>query len=190
MQILNGIPGLNLKNYNYKFQRHCLPVDCDIYCTHNNNKIDSNLWFDFEEMFVFKDKNNLHLINSACMCTEQFKHIFSLYFSAINGRIDQVNQVLELDREHMGTARYNALDKWTSQLHSVHMSVVNKTAWSMFNSEHLYLCVKWINLYIIWINYQQNSDSSAKYINLRMPQWTIIILKVWSISEQLVMWDF
>lgn len=47
--------------------------------------------------------------------------------SAINGRIDQVNQVLELDRENTGTARYNAMDKWTAQLQSLHLAVVNKT---------------------------------------------------------------
>ncbi|XP_033749123.1 COP9 signalosome complex subunit 2 [Pecten maximus] len=48
--------------------------------------------------------------------------------NAIHGRIDQVNLVLELDREAMGTARYNALDKWTAQLQTVHLAVVNKTA--------------------------------------------------------------
>lgn len=47
--------------------------------------------------------------------------------SAIHGRIDQVNQVLELDRENTGTARYNAMDKWTAQLQSLHLAVVNKT---------------------------------------------------------------
>lgn len=51
----------------------------------------------------------------------------SLFSSAINGRIDQVNQVLELDRENTGTARYNAMDKWTAQLQSLHLAVVNKT---------------------------------------------------------------
>lgn len=50
-----------------------------------------------------------------------------LFSSAINGRIDQVNQVLELDRENTGTARYNAMDKWTAQLQSLHLAVVNKT---------------------------------------------------------------
>ncbi|XP_063434770.1 COP9 signalosome complex subunit 2-like isoform X2 [Mytilus trossulus] len=47
--------------------------------------------------------------------------------NAINGRIDQVNQVLELKREST-CARYNALDKWTQQLSSLHVAVINKTA--------------------------------------------------------------
>ncbi|XP_045156594.1 COP9 signalosome complex subunit 2 [Mercenaria mercenaria] len=48
--------------------------------------------------------------------------------STINGRIDQVNQVLELDRESAGCARYNALDKWTIQLQSLHQAIINKIA--------------------------------------------------------------
>ncbi|BFY99115.1 hypothetical protein BsWGS_02155 [Bradybaena similaris] len=48
--------------------------------------------------------------------------------STVNGRIDQVNQVLELDRESTGTARYNALDKWTTQLQSLHQAVISKIA--------------------------------------------------------------
>ncbi|KAJ8304653.1 hypothetical protein KUTeg_018236 [Tegillarca granosa] len=48
--------------------------------------------------------------------------------NAILGRIDQVNQVLELQRESTGFARYNALDKWTGQLQTLHQAVVNKTA--------------------------------------------------------------
>ena len=51
-----------------------------------------------------------------------------LYFSTIHGRIDQVKQVLELDQESAGLARYTALDKWTTQLQSLHLSVVNKMA--------------------------------------------------------------
>lgn len=53
---------------------------------------------------------------------------YSYYFSTINGRIDQVNQVLELDRESAGCARYNALDKWTLQLQSLHQAIINKIA--------------------------------------------------------------
>ncbi|XP_064607751.1 COP9 signalosome complex subunit 2 [Liolophura sinensis] len=48
--------------------------------------------------------------------------------NTINGRIDQVNQVLELDQEVSGVARYRALDIWTQQLQTLHLSVVNKTA--------------------------------------------------------------
>jgi COP9 signalosome complex subunit 2 len=59
------------------------------------------------------------------MLTNSFS--FSL-ISVIRGRIDQVNQVLELDRQSLGAARYTALDKWTSQLASLHQAVVNKMA--------------------------------------------------------------
>lgn len=38
----------------------------------------------------------------------------------------QVNQVLELDKKSVCAARYNALDKWTGQLHSLHLTIVNK----------------------------------------------------------------
>lgn len=38
----------------------------------------------------------------------------------------QVNQVLELDKKSVCAARYNALDKWTSQLQSLHVAIVNK----------------------------------------------------------------
>ncbi|XP_046745599.1 COP9 signalosome complex subunit 2 isoform X1 [Diprion similis] len=46
--------------------------------------------------------------------------------STVRGRIDQVNQVLELDKKSVCAARYNALDKWTNQLQSLHVAVVNK----------------------------------------------------------------
>lgn len=49
-------------------------------------------------------------------------------FSTIQGRIDQVNQVLELNQQRQGTARYNALDNWTCQLSSLHLAVANKMA--------------------------------------------------------------
>ncbi|KAI0223793.1 COP9 signalosome complex subunit 2 [Lamellibrachia satsuma] len=48
--------------------------------------------------------------------------------NTIHGRIDQVNQVLELDRESTGFARYSAMDKWTAQLSALHLSIVNKMA--------------------------------------------------------------
>jgi len=50
------------------------------------------------------------------------------FFSTIRGRIDQVNQVLELDKQSVCAARYNALDKWTNQLATLHLAVVNKMA--------------------------------------------------------------
>lgn len=48
--------------------------------------------------------------------------------STINGRIDQENQLLELDKQAAGTARFVALEKWTSQLGNLHTSVCNKIA--------------------------------------------------------------
>lgn len=44
----------------------------------------------------------------------------------IQGRIDQVNQLLELDKTAAGTDRFTALDKWTSQLGSLHTVVCNR----------------------------------------------------------------
>nr|CAG4646968.1 EOG090X04DO [Megafenestra aurita]SVE92325.1 EOG090X04DO [Megafenestra aurita] len=48
--------------------------------------------------------------------------------NTIQGRIDQVNQVLELNQQRQGTARYNALDNWTYQLSSLHLAIANKMA--------------------------------------------------------------
>ncbi|KAG1682525.1 COP9 signalosome complex subunit 2 [Nymphon striatum] len=48
--------------------------------------------------------------------------------NTVNGRIDQVNQVLELHQKTHGAARYAALDKWTQQLSTLHQSIVNKIA--------------------------------------------------------------
>jgi len=44
----------------------------------------------------------------------------------IHGRIDQVNQLLELDKTAVGAARFTALDKWTTQLDSLHIAVCNR----------------------------------------------------------------
>lgn len=72
----------------------------------------------------------LWLLPNTCLCNSAVNlYIINfLYFSAILGRIDQVNQVLELHRESTEYARYNALDKWTGQLQTLHQAVVNKTA--------------------------------------------------------------
>ena len=51
--------------------------------------------------------------------------------STICGRIDQVNQLLELDQKSKDTARYHALDRWTIQLASLQQSVGNKMAWAL-----------------------------------------------------------
>jgi len=48
--------------------------------------------------------------------------------NTIQGRIDQVNQVLELDKESRGAARYNALDKWSNQVYSLQLAVINRMA--------------------------------------------------------------
>nr|CAG4638382.1 EOG090X04DO [Cyclestheria hislopi] len=48
--------------------------------------------------------------------------------NTIQGRIDQVNQVLELNQQRQGSARYNALDNWTYQLSSLHLAIANKMA--------------------------------------------------------------
>lgn len=49
--------------------------------------------------------------------------------STIHGRIDQVNQLLELDYQKRGGARYTALDKWTNQLNSLNQAIVSKLTW-------------------------------------------------------------
>jgi len=51
-----------------------------------------------------------------------------LTYSSVQGRIDQVHQLLELNKESAGIARYNAMDKWTTQVSSLHDSIVNRVA--------------------------------------------------------------
>ncbi|XP_065207566.1 COP9 signalosome complex subunit 2 isoform X2 [Planococcus citri] len=46
--------------------------------------------------------------------------------NTVRGRIDQVNQVLELSRENACSSRYNAVDKWTTQLSSLHNTITSK----------------------------------------------------------------
>ena len=48
--------------------------------------------------------------------------------NTIHGRIDQVNQLLELDRTGQSVERFHGLDRWTTQLNSLHTTVVNKIA--------------------------------------------------------------
>lgn len=53
--------------------------------------------------------------------------IKNLFQSTIRGRIDQVNQVLELESNTQGgAARYNALQKWCEQLSNLNNSIVSK----------------------------------------------------------------
>lgn len=54
---------------------------------------------------------------------------FFLPLSTIHGRIDQVNQLLELDYQKRGGARYTALDKWTNQLNTLNQAIVSKLTW-------------------------------------------------------------
>ena len=46
--------------------------------------------------------------------------------NSINGRIDQVDQIMELDQEPEGGARYQALDKWAQQLQTLHSNIVGR----------------------------------------------------------------
>ena len=48
--------------------------------------------------------------------------------NTIHGRIDQVNQLLELNRTSQSVDRFSGLDRWTTQLNSLHTAVVNKIA--------------------------------------------------------------
>lgn len=51
-------------------------------------------------------------------------HFFS--FSTIDGRIDQVNQVLELSEGSQGGPRYSALDRLSNQLQYLQSVIVTK----------------------------------------------------------------
>lgn len=55
-----------------------------------------------------------------------FSAYFGSFLSTIHGRIDQVNQLLELDYQKRGGARYTALDKWTNQLNTLNQAIVSK----------------------------------------------------------------
>lgn len=46
--------------------------------------------------------------------------------STIHGRIDQVQQILEVDHEPQGSARYSALEKWTGHLHTLHTNLIGR----------------------------------------------------------------
>lgn len=48
--------------------------------------------------------------------------------NTIHGRIDQVNQLLELTRTSQSADRFAGLDRWTTQVNSLHTAVVNKIA--------------------------------------------------------------
>lgn len=46
--------------------------------------------------------------------------------NTVQGRIDQENQLLELEKMSAGGARFTALDKWSSQIDMLHVAVCNK----------------------------------------------------------------
>lgn len=69
-------------------------------------------------------QNNNNLRAKSCLLLW-----FSLSRSTIHGRIDQVNQLLELDYQKRGGARYTALDKWTNQLNTLNQAIVSKLTW-------------------------------------------------------------
>ena len=46
--------------------------------------------------------------------------------STVHGRIDQVHQLLELNQESTGVARYNGMDKWSAQIASLHEAIINR----------------------------------------------------------------
>ncbi|KAK9758950.1 PCI domain [Popillia japonica] len=48
--------------------------------------------------------------------------------NTIQGRIDEVNHVLFLDRKNTNNTRYAALDRWTNQLSTLHVAIANKMA--------------------------------------------------------------
>lgn len=48
--------------------------------------------------------------------------------NTIQGRIDQVNQVLELNKEARCGARDSAIEKWSNQINSVQTAIINKMA--------------------------------------------------------------
>jgi len=49
--------------------------------------------------------------------------------SKIRGKIDQVNQLLELEAgKYTAWAKYRAVDKWAGQLQSLHSTVINRLA--------------------------------------------------------------
>jgi hypothetical protein len=58
--------------------------------------------------------------------SQSYKQVFP-FFSTIQGRIDQVNQVLELEKEDSRHgARDIAIEKWSNQINSVQLAILNK----------------------------------------------------------------
>lgn len=100
---------------------------------------------------------------------------FLKHSSTVNGRIDQVNQVLELDKKTQGAARYTALDKWTRQLSTLHQTIINKMAWIICRWRfHRLSCigeiqVKWLLhlFFLLWflLTHLQKKCMDINYYN-------------------------
>ena len=92
---------------------------------------------------------DIHSLHDPLTC---ILYIFFIFFiiSTIEGRIDQVNQVLELNQQRQGTARYNALDNWTYQLSSLHLAIANKMAWLSLSLSLLYILSICADIALSW----------------------------------------
>lgn len=102
-----------------------------------SKKHEGDLWFFqyFHICAISQDRRLPHGylfsgIYKCCRICSLLLILFLFFFhSTIHGRIDQVNQLLELDYQKRGGARYTALDKWTNQLNTLNQAIVSKLTW-------------------------------------------------------------
>lgn len=85
------------------------------------------------EVLGFKKNGRIHIPFISKELNIDTEEVESLLVSCIldntiHGRIDQVNQLLELNRTGQSVERFHGLDRWTTQLNSLHTTVVNKIA--------------------------------------------------------------
>jgi len=71
--------------------------------------------------------NSVKALKATCIIYHRLK-IFCAHCSTVHGRIDQVHQLLELNQESTGVARYNGMDKWSAQIASLHDAIINRVA--------------------------------------------------------------
>jgi len=71
--------------------------------------------------------NSVKALKATCIIYHRLK-IFCAHCSTVHGRIDQVHQLLELNQESTGVARYNGMDKWSAQIASLHEAIINRVA--------------------------------------------------------------
>lgn len=78
-----------------------------------------------EGIIINKKNLKVHFVYSHYSFYSNFNNIIK---STVRGRIDQVNQVLELESNTQSNAapRYNALQKWCEQLSNLHTSIASK----------------------------------------------------------------